>query len=152
MGEDINKIYQSITGVDIREQANIWDERGKGYYGEYLVFKELYSFVPGACKFLMNVEIPTENGGTTEIDLLMLHETGIYVFEMKHYKGIIYGRENDASWTQFFKTAKNCKFKNPILQNQYHIRAIKRMFPFFNFTLTTKWCTLNFVGRSTPTL
>lgn len=38
----------------------------------------------------MNLNIPIEDGKTTEIDLLMIHETGIYVFEIKHYKGTIY--------------------------------------------------------------
>ena len=38
---DINEVYQKLTGVDINAQTRIWDERGKGYYGEYLVFTEI---------------------------------------------------------------------------------------------------------------
>lgn len=129
MSENIDKIYQDLTGVDIKEQYRIWDERGKGYYGEYLVFKSLYPSVDGVCKFLMNIEVPTANGRTTEIDLLMIHESGLYVFEMKHYKGKIYGKADDEMWTQYFRTAKNNRFKNPILQNEYHIKALRDMFP-----------------------
>lgn len=129
MNENIDKVYQDLTGVNISEQYRIWDERGKGYYGEYLVFKALYPSVDGFCKFLMNVEVPTENGRTTEIDLLMIHESGLYVFEMKHYKGTIYGKADDAAWTQYFRTVKNNRFKNPILQNEYHIKALQNMFP-----------------------
>ena len=42
-GEFMDKaeeIYQQLTGVDLDMQRRIWDERGKGYYGEYLVFRE----------------------------------------------------------------------------------------------------------------
>lgn len=126
---DIKNVYKQLTNVDIEEQKRLWDERGKGYYGEYLVFCELYKKISGNCKILMNLNIPTENGGTTEIDLLLIHETGIYVFEIKHYKGTIYGDDKGAIWTQYFRTVKNNTFKNPILQNEYHIKAIKRLFP-----------------------
>ena len=125
---DIKDIYKQLTNVNIEEQKRLWDERGKGYYGEYLVFCELYKKIVGNCKILMNLNIPTENGKTTEIDLLMIHETGIYVFEIKHYKGKIYGNDTGEIWTQYFRTVKNSVFKNPILQNEYHIEAINKLF------------------------
>lgn len=126
---DIDKIYHDLTGVDIEMQRLLWDERGKGYYGEYLVFKELYPKLKGYCKILMNLQIPTGDGRTTEIDLLLIHETGLYVFEMKHYKGTIYGKSYEQKWTQYFRTAPNSHFYNPVLQNQYHINALQKMFP-----------------------
>ena len=127
--ENIEEIYKQLTGVDIEEQRRIWDERGKGYYGEYCVFEKLFHGVHGNCKFLMNLNIPTNNGRTTEIDPLMIHESGIYVFEIKHYKGTIYGNVDDSTWTQYFRTAKNNVFNNPVLQNGYHVRALHEMFP-----------------------
>lgn len=87
----MEEIYYNLTGVDIEEQKKIWDERGKGYYGEFLVLKALYKNIPGTCKILMNLQIPVSYEKTTEIDLLMIHETGLYVFEIKHLKGTIYG-------------------------------------------------------------
>lgn len=126
---NIDEVYRNLTGVDIETQRLLWDERGKGYYGEYLVFKELYPKLTGCCKILMNLQIPTGDGRTTEIDLLLIHETGLYVFEMKHYKGTIYGKTSEQKWTQYFRTAPNSHFYNPILQNQYHIKALQKMFP-----------------------
>ena len=126
--DNTEKIYKNLTGIDLDEQRKIWDERGKGYYGEYCVFRELFLNIPGPCKFLMNLHIPTEQNRSTEVDLLMIHETGIYVFEIKHYKGIIYGNTDDGIWTQFFKTTKNYVFENPVHQNGYHIRALKQQF------------------------
>lgn len=126
---DIDKIYHNLTGVDIEEQRKLWDERGKGYYGEYLVFEKLYRNIPGNCKILMNLHLPTSKGKTTEIDLLLIHETGIYVFEIKHYKGTIYGKEEDKTWIQYFRTAPNAVFQNPLRQNQYHIDALRNLLP-----------------------
>lgn len=127
--ESIETTYKNLTGVDIAQQQRIWDERGKGYYGEYLVFSELYRNVTGACKILMNLEIPSNYGKTTEIDLVLIHETGLYVFEIKHYKGTIYGNANDETWTQYFRTTSNKHFFNPIVQNRLHISALERLFP-----------------------
>ncbi|MCI8554207.1 MAG: NERD domain-containing protein [Clostridiales bacterium] len=99
---DIKEIYNNLTNVNIDNQKELWDARGKGYYGEYLVFCELYKQISGNCKILMNLDIPTRNGKTTEVDLLLIHETGIYVFEIKHYQGTIYGKDTDNTWTQYF--------------------------------------------------
>lgn len=126
---DIEKTYYELTGINIHEQRSLWDERGKGYYGEFKVFKILYRVIEGNCKILMNLQIPASNGKTTEIDLVLIHETGVYVFEAKHYKGTIYGKDTDLTWTQYFRTASNQVFNNPIRQNQYHIEALRKMFP-----------------------
>lgn len=125
---DIDYIYKQLTNIDIKKQQLLWDDRGKGYYGEFLVFCELYQHISGNCKILMNLNIPTENEKTTEVDLVLIHETGIYVFEIKHYKGTIYGDDTSNIWTQYFRTAKNNTFKNPILQNEYHIKALRNIF------------------------
>ena len=127
----MKKVYKQLTNVDIDDQKRIWfsqgNERAKGYYGEYLVFCELYKYINGNCKILMNLNIPTGDGKTTEIDLILIHETCIYVFEIKNYKGTIYGNGNGEIWTQYFRTAPNNVFRNPILQNEYHIKAINNM-------------------------
>jgi len=126
---DINETYKKLTGVDVLEQKRLWNERGKGYYGEFLVFREIYSCLPGCCKLVMNIEIPSPSGGKTEIDLVLIHETGLYVFEVKHYKGTIYGTIHENRWTQYFRTAKNNSFRNPVEQNQYHIEALRKLYP-----------------------
>lgn len=126
---DLDKIYFDATTVNINEQKALWDNRGKGYYGEYLLFSDLYRFVEGQCKILMNLHIPTKNGKTTEIDCLMIHESGIYAFECKHHKGTIYGAFTDDKWTQYFRTSPNNSFSSPVKQNAYHIEALKNMQP-----------------------
>ena len=58
------ELYKNLTNIDLNKQKQIWDERGKGYYGEFLVFSELLSNIDSNCKFLMNIEIPINNKKT----------------------------------------------------------------------------------------
>ncbi|MBP5209039.1 MAG: NERD domain-containing protein, partial [Clostridia bacterium] len=83
--EKYDEIYKYLTGVDIRKETNLWDERGKGYYGEFLVFCKLFDSLPAPSKILMNVHVPTGYGTTTEVDLLAITPVGIIVYEVKHY-------------------------------------------------------------------
>ncbi len=100
----------------------------KGRLGEYRSYKFLRD-LPGYKKFLFNLYLPKDNGGTSEIDVVMLHETGIYVLESKNYSGWIYGTETQRTWTQTIQKdngqiEKNT-FYNPILQNKSHIKWLK---------------------------
>ncbi|MEG0772639.1 nuclease-related domain-containing protein [Clostridium sp.] len=97
-----------------------------GFYGEYLTFNIL-DRVNGNKKILTNVYVPKETGGTTEIDVVMIHEKGIYVMESKNYSGWIYGDEKNKNWTQTFKSGKKEKFYNPIWQNQTHIKHLIKL-------------------------
>lgn len=125
---NIEDVYKNASSVDLEEQKRLWDERGKGYYGEYLVFQNLYLNLPGLYKILLNIEVPSVySKQKTEIDVLLIHETGIYVFEVKHYKGVIYGDVDDVKWTQYFKTTSNSHFNNPVKQNEWHIKAINNI-------------------------
>ena len=96
----------------------------RGNYGEFLTFYQLEK-LKGYNKLITNVYIPKENDTTTEIDLMMVSETGIYVFESKNYSGWIFGSENQKEWTQSLPNKVKNKFYNPIWQNRGHISALK---------------------------
>ncbi|TCT14547.1 nuclease-like protein [Natranaerovirga pectinivora] len=85
----------------------------KGNYGEFLIFSYLEK-LEGEPKLMTNLYIPKENGSTTEIDLIMISETGIYVFESKNYSGWIFGDEMQKNWTQTLQNRQKNKFFNPI--------------------------------------
>lgn len=97
----------------------------KGSQGEYLIWDSLQQ-LPGYKKFLFNCYLPKRNGESTEVDLILLHESGIYVFESKNYSGWIFGTETQPYWTQSlpgrYGQAHKVKFFNPILQNQAHLK------------------------------
>lgn len=78
---------------------------------------------------MFNVYLPKGGNETTELDAVLLHESGIYVFESKNYSGWIFGSEDQYQWTQTLpngRRARKIKFYNPIKQNQTHIECIKK--------------------------
>lgn len=98
----------------------------KGNYGEFLTFVYLEK-LEGNHKIMTNLYIPKSDGTTTEIDLIMISQTGIYVFESKNYSGWIFGNEKDKNWTQVLKNKQKNRFFNPIWQNSGHINALKKV-------------------------
>ena len=97
----------------------------KGRLGEFYTYKDLKP-LDGYKRYLFNLYIPKDNGETTELDVVLLHESGIYVFESKNYSGWIFGTETQKYWTQTLpagrgRSLKN-KFFNPIMQNKGHIK------------------------------
>lgn len=95
-----------------------------GNYGEFLTFNYLEKLKINK-KLMTNLYIPRKDGTTTEIDLIMISETGIYVFEAKNYSGWIFGDERNKNWTQTLKNKQKNRFFNPIWQNNTHINALK---------------------------
>jgi hypothetical protein len=95
-----------------------------GRKGEFLTYSYLER-LGDQHKLLTNVYLPKGDGTTTEIDLIMITETGIYVFESKNYSGWIFGDENSKFWTQSFQSGKKFRFYNPIWQNKKHISILK---------------------------
>lgn len=52
-----------------------------GKFGEYLIYKYLKKFEDQGAKFLFNVYVPKNDEETTKIDVLMISNKGLYVFE-----------------------------------------------------------------------
>lgn len=99
-----------------------------GNIGELLTFHKLEK-IKDYKKLLTNNYVPDENSLTHESDVIMIHQTGIYVFESKNYSGWIYGKETDRYWTQSIYNEENhkkykSKFYNPIWQNKKHVDII----------------------------
>jgi len=77
---------------------------------------------------LNNVTIPFQDG-TTQIDQILVSTKGVFVIEVKHYSGWIFGNEKSNQWTQSIYRVKNT-FQNPIHQNFRHIKAIQQILDF----------------------
>ena len=96
----------------------------EGSYGEYLTEYILKSKrLTGYRKVLCNLYVPYKNA-TTEIDIVMIHETGIYVLESKNFSGWIFGSANQKYWTQMLNKENKSRFYNPVMQNMTHITAL----------------------------
>ena len=96
----------------------------RGVRGEFLIFREIEEKWRGYNKTLTNLYLPKKDGTTTEIDLVMINQYGIYVIESKNYSGKIYGSDKYKEWTQYFPH-KKYKFYNPVWQNSLHVNSLK---------------------------
>ena len=126
----------------------------KGELGEWAIEYILKKSLSGDIYTLRNLYIPYRDI-TTEIDLVMLHETGIYVFESKNYSGWIFGNEKQQYWTQSLKGGKKFKFYNPIHQNRTHINSLVELLRLSpdqrpkSYVVFSNRCTLKSVPPST---
>jgi hypothetical protein len=125
-----------------------------GNYGEFLTFRVLEK-LPGNKKLLTNIYLLKEDGTTTEVDLVMINESGLFVFESKNYSGWIYGDEKSKMWTQTLKNRRKHKFYNPIWQNNGHITAMKNTLKdvdedlFYSYIIFSQRCELKNVKVTT---
>jgi len=102
---------------------------------------------------LKNIYLPAQ-GKETEIDLLLIHEKGIFVFESKNYSGWIFGNEDQLNWTQVLQNGDKNKFYSPIRQNRTHIKALsefleKPISEFVSFIVFSERCALKKVPDDT---
>lgn len=124
-----------------------------GLIGEFDTFC-LLEKMPGNKKILVNLYLPTNEDETTEIDLVFLHQTGIYVIESKNYSGYIYGNEKYKNWTQSLNRNTKNYFFNPIWQNKKHIKYLSEYLgnvnEMFSIIVFSKRCTLRKIEYSSP--
>lgn len=103
--------------------------QGKGHFGEFLIEYALtHSRLPGRSRTWSNVLVPKDGAvvDESELDMLMLHERGVFVFESKNYSGRIFGSEDQRMWMQSLNRTTKNRFFNPIMQNAEHVRALSR--------------------------
>lgn len=131
----------------------------KGRRGEYLTYKYLRNLEKGGSRFLFNIYLPKGNGETTEIDVMLIDNDGVFVFESKNYSGWIFGSETQKNWTQCLpqgkgRTSQKEHFLNPIFQNKLHISTLKQIlgenFPFYSIITFSERCTLKNISVSDP--
>lgn len=92
--------------------------------GEAAVRRLLSSVFNGSDFHLMNrVTLPFLDG-TTEIDHILISRFGVFVLEVKHYTGWIFGNAQSRIWTQVVYYTKS-RFQNPLHQNYKHVMAVR---------------------------
>lgn len=109
-------------------QAWILTHSFKGRKGEIKV-SGILSLLPRNNYILLNdLLLPiNEEGHTIQIDHVVVSSYGVFVIETKNYSGTIYGTEKKEYWSQYLGH-KMCEFRNPILQNNAHVKCLQKMF------------------------
>lgn len=102
---------------------------------------------------MRNLYIPAR-AGYTEIDALLLHQSGIYVLESKNLSGEIAGDLESERWSQHLNASTEHTFHNPIRQNIGHILALEHFLKirheqahFISFVVFSDRCTLRKVPK-----
>lgn len=98
----------------------------KGIEGEYLVLKTLGANIINEKYVINNIILTDEFNNSTQIDHILIIRSGIYVIETKNLSGLITGKSDEYYWYQQ-TTRRRVKFYNPIIQNENHIKFIKRI-------------------------
>ena len=103
--------------------------------------------------------IETNQGKSSQIDLVIATTEGMVVIEVKDYKGWIYGNANYNNWTKVLAYGKRkYRFYNPIKQNISHIKSLKgelkqfEKIPFYSLIVFYGECELkeiNYVPKGT---
>lgn len=114
----------ACQGIDKIRHPEEWTDEGKS--GEQIIYRTLIDqiHVPDN-QVLRNVYIPTADGKTSEIDLLVVSKKGLLVFECKNYAGNVYGDAQRNKWIQYLGKKKSF-FYNPFMQNRSHVKHLKK--------------------------
>ena len=94
--------------------------------GEAMLADTINKYFERPHLLLNNVTLSTPDG-TTQIDHVLVADTGIFVIETKHYAGWIFGNPQERQWTQTIYR-KKFRFQNPVHQNYGHIKALQSLF------------------------
>ena len=145
-----NKHYKKTTYYQITHQPLLAARLDKGLIGEFLTYKYLRKYEEEGAKFLFNIYVPKTDGGTSEMDVMMIHKKGVFVFESKNYSGWIFGNETQRMWTQTLRTkngrSQKNAFYNPIMQNRSHIshmtEYLGKAIPAISIIVFSERCTL----------
>lgn len=112
-----------------------------------LVLKLLKHGIPPSVIF-HDLYLKRTSGDFSQIDLVVVTNTGLIVFEVKDFSGWIFGRGNETHWTKVLAFGKvKHQIYNPIMQNEGHIRSLKKRLsqfdiPFYSVVVFYGNCSL----------
>lgn len=99
-----------------------------GFSGEKKAANQLLS-LPHSYHVYSNLTI-NYGSGSSEIDYIIVGPKGVFVLEVKNYKGQIFGKEPDYNWKQYKTTQKGfvCRndFYNPVKQVSTHVWRLSK--------------------------
>lgn len=99
----------------------------KGVMGELIVNASARMMLDRQTYHLIrNVTLPTDDGGSTQIDHVIVSIYGLFVVETKNMKGWIFGNPTQGKWTQKIY-GRSYQFQNPLHQNYKHVQTLRDM-------------------------
>ncbi len=121
----------------MNEVRRVRSETGKAearlLNARYLTDGEIFQAVQKSYfKILNNLYLPKNSiSDTTTIDSVLIHPTGIYLFENSIFEGWIYGDAESKFWSATMmrnNRTKNSEFENPVIRSMRNEESVRRMF------------------------
>lgn len=142
------------------KNSNRTEEEIIGARGEKKCYDMISIYEKTGSKILRNIYLPKSSGETTEIDMLMISQKGIFVFECKNYKGWIFGNSGKKYWYQTlpkgYQKSESHRFYNPIFQNNNHIKALKYILdehvPYYSILSFSDDCTFKTIPQTSSNI
>lgn len=121
----------------------------KKIFSTYRLYCYLQHYEFLGMKFLFHCTIPKDEGESMEVDLLMISESGIFVFDMKRYGGLVQGDEHNIYWIHqihnFIWRKQEFTFVNPVLkmksQNKWILKTLVKSVPIYHMIIFPKHTT-----------
>lgn len=104
-------------------------------WGEAMVRRLLMQQFSSALSHPMsNVTLPAD-GGTTQIDHVLVSTKGVFVIECKNFTGWIFASSSAPEWMQTLPgrrhgPARKFPFQNPVRQNFKHVKTVQKLLDF----------------------
>lgn len=104
---------------DNRKQIDITEKERAGIRGEVFAAKIINEELSPGDHLIQNIEIEVDNR-PAEFDSVVVNKYGVFIFEVKNYKGTLVGEESDYEWKKYNTTEAGNTYektvKNPIKQ------------------------------------
>lgn len=115
------ELIQTVTRLD------------RGTASERKLVLELLKLGYSSSDIFHDLYVERGGGWYSQCDVILITKTGVVVFEVKDYRGWLFGKGNQTYWTQVLNFGRGkYRFYNPVLQNSTHIKALRMRMPQLN--------------------
>ena len=124
-----------VVSLKPRDDSNAVPEHERvGRQGEETVRKAMEGILRDKDRLLTNVEIEYEDR-RAELDCVVVNQYGVFIIEVKNYKGRLVGGEEDYEWEKYKTTEAGNTYektvKNPIRQVRREVYLLASYFRHF---------------------
>lgn len=110
-------------------------KRAAGQDGEQIATAIIKSVLQKGDCLLTNVSISYEEK-RTELDNVVINQSGVFIIEVKNYKGQLFGNEDDYTWAKYkddeYGNTFEKEVKNPIKQVKRQVYILAKILNSFN--------------------
>lgn len=122
-------IFASIAIIILIKAVTKKKNSGEiGAKGEVLVAKKLNEYKTKNSRLLNDVVLLDSNGESYQIDHILINENGVWIIETKNWSGMIFGSDEQKTWTQVLAYGKEKNHVySPVKQNLTHVYKIQKI-------------------------